>query len=258
MGIRSMASASIAFGLVSVPVKIYSTVDSTHAVRFNFMSPDGNKLKQQYVDPESGDVVEYADRQRGYEHAKGEFVVFTQEEVKALDAVPSKAIAIDEFIDGDLVDRYLVDKTYYMAPDGEPSAKAYHLLRAVLDKTGKIAIARYAVKGKDNLVAIRTMGDGLVLEYLKLAEELRHQADVPLNVVEVSEEELTLAEMLVAQKAVDEFDHAKHKDVVRERIMEMVQEKVDNGSITSSIEAPTTNKVSDILEALKASVGEAA
>ena len=257
MGIRAMGSATIAFGLVSVPVKIYSTVDSTHAVRFSFRSPGGNKLSQQYVDAENGKVVEYADRLRGYEYAKGKYVVFSPEEVKALDAAPTKAINIEEFVEADMIDRYLVDKSYYMAPDGDPSAKAFHLLRAALAKSGKMAIARYAVRGRDNLVAIRVMGDGLILEHLKLVEELRVHEDVPLNVVDISNEELALAEMLVAQKSVDGFDHAKHKDVVRERIMAMVQEKVDNGAISINDAAPKQEVASnDILEALKASVGE--
>lgn len=257
MAIRAMGSATIAFGLVSVPVKIYSTVNSTHAVSFSFMSPDGNKLRQQYLDSKSDEVVEYADRMRGYEYAKGSYVVFTPDEVKALDAAPTKTIAIEEFVDSGEIDRCLVDKSYYIGPDGVPSAKAFHLLRAALAKTGKVAIARYAVRGRDNLVSIRVMGDGLILEHLKLDEELRKQEDVPLDVVDISDEEMMLAEMLIGQKAVGTFNHAKHKDVVRERIMGMVQEKVDNGSISVADSAPKQDSVlTDILKALKASVAE--
>ena len=172
MAARATGSGTISFGLVAIPVKLYSTVDTTKAVHFNYLSQDGSRLKQQYIRASDGKVIEPGEKVQGYEFQKGQYVTFTPEEMKAMDVEATNAIEIAEFIPLNDVERIFIEKIYYLGPD-KGAARSYHLLRAALAKTGHAALAKYAARGKSYLVLLRPMADGLVMEQLKHVDELR-------------------------------------------------------------------------------------
>lgn len=255
MAARSMGSGTISFGLVSIPVKLFSTVDTTKAIHFNYLSKDGSRLKQQYIRASDGKVVDREDRVQGYEFARGQYVLFSPEEIKAMNVEATNAIDIAEFIPLKDVERIYIDKVYYLGPD-KGAARAYHLLREALLRTGRAALARYAARGKSYLVLIRPMGDGLVLEQLKHQDELRPFDEVPLETCNIDEGELDLAIQIIEQRTNDAFEPEQYTDVIRSRIMELIEQKVEGQDISVPPEEKPEAKIIDLMEALKASVGE--
>lgn len=255
MAARSMASATIAFGLVSIPCKLFATADSTRAVRFNYLAKDGSRLRQQYIRASDGEVVERQDRIQGYEFTKGQYVTFTDEELKALNAEATNAIDINEFIPLADVERIYIERVYYLGPD-KGAGRSYHLLRAALDQTGRAALARYAARGKNYLVLIRPFGEGLVMEQLKHEDELRKFDEVPLDVCDVNSAELELAVQIIDQRTNEKFEPEGYHDDVRERQLELIQQKIDGQDISVAPEEQPEAKIIDLMEALKASVGD--
>lgn len=259
MAARPISSATISFGLVSIPVQLYSSSENSKKVRFNYLSPDGQRVKQQYVDAKTGDPVERSDLVKGYEFAKNQFVTFTPEELKALEADATQTIEIVEFVPIEQVDRVYIGKTYYLGPD-KGGAKAYGLLGKAMEETGWAALAKYAARGKQYLVLVRPAGDHLVMEQLNYAHEVRSIDEVPTGETEVSDAELTLAKQLIEQIASKTFDPAKYEDEVGERMLSAIEKKVEDGSeITAEApEAEPQAQVIDLMEALRASVSKAA
>ena len=255
MAARAMGSGAISFGLVSIPCKLFATADNSNAVRFNYLSKDGSRLRQQYIRASDGEVVERADRVQGYEFAKGQYVNFTEEEIKALHVDATNAIDIEEFIPLKDVERIYIDRVYYLGPD-KGAARSYHLLRAALVKTGRAALARYAARGKNHLVLIRALGDALVMEQLKHADEMRGVDEVPLELCDVNEAELDLAIQIIDQRVNDKFEPTKYKDEVKEKMRALIQQKVDGQDIAVAPEEKHEAKIIDLMEALKASVGD--
>ena len=255
MAARPMASATISFGLVSIPCKLFPTVDNTNAVRFNYLSKDGSRLRQQYIRASDGEIVEREDRVQGYQFAKGQYVTFTADELKALNVVATNAIDIDEFIPLADVERVFIERVYYLGPD-KGAARSYHLLRAALDKTGRAALARYAARGKSYLVLIRPMGEALVMEQLKHADELRKVDEVPLDVCEVNDGELDLAVQIIAQRTNEKFEPENYKDEVKSRVLELIQQKIDGQQIAVAPEEKPEAKIIDLMEALRQSVAD--
>ena len=255
MAARAMGSGAISFGLVSIPCKLFATVDNSSAVRFNYLSKDGSRLRQQYIRASDGEVVERTDRVQGYEFAKGQYVTFTEEEIKALHVDATGAIDIEEFIPLKDVERIYIERVYYLGPD-KGAARSYHLLRAALVKTGRAALARYAARGRNHLVLIRPLGDALVMEQLKHAEELRSIDEVPLEHCDVAEAELGLAIQIIDQRVNDKFEPQKYKDEVKEKMQALIQQKVDGQQIAVAPEEKHEAKIIDLMEALKASVGD--
>lgn len=255
MAARAMGSGAISFGLVSIPCKLFATVDNSSTVRFNYLSKDGSRLRQQYIRASDGQVVERADRVQGYEFAKGQYVTFTEEEIKALHVDATGAIDIEEFIPLKDVERIYIERVYYLGPD-KGAARSYHLLRAALVKTGRAALARYAARGRNHLVLIRPLGDALVMEQLKHAEELRSIDEVPLEHCDVAEAELGLAIQIIDQRVNDNFEPEKYKDEVKEKMQALIQQKVDGQEIAVAPEEKHEAKIIDLMEALKASVGD--
>ena len=257
MAARAIGSGTVSFGLVAIPVKLFSTVDTTKAVRFNYLSKDGVRLRQQYIRATDGEVVEREDRVQGYEFAKGQYVLFTPEEIKAMNVESTNAIEISEFIPLEEVERLYIEKVYYLGPD-KGAARSYHLLKEALKSTGRAALANYAARGKSYLVLLRPMGDGLVMEQLKHEDELRPFEDVPLDLCDVDDAELELALKIIDQRVSDTFEPEKYEDVVRSRIMDLVQQKVDGQEIAIPPEETSEARIVDLMEALKASVGGSA
>jgi DNA end-binding protein Ku len=258
MPARSIASATISFGLVSVPVNLFSTAESSASISFNMLDKKtGTRLKQQYVSTDTNPrVVEKDDIVKGYEVAKNNYVVFSPEELKALDEKATNSIDIVEFVPLDRVDRIYLDKAYFLGPD-KGGDRAYRLLSQALEETGYAALGQYAARGRQNLVLVRPMNGVLVMEQLHYANELRSAAEVPLEDVAVKPAELTLAKQLIEQTATDEFKPEKYHDQVRERVREAIQQKVDGQEITAEPQAQPQTKIIDLMEALKASLGRA-
>lgn len=254
MAARAIGSGTISFGLVSIPVKLFSTVDSTKSIRFNYLTEDGSRVKQQYVRADNGETVERADLKQGYEFAKGQYVMFSPEEIKAMNVEATNAIDIAEFIPLKEIERIYIDKVYYLGPD-KGAARSYHLLKQALEQTERAALASYAARGKSYLVLVRPMADGLVMEQLKHEDELRSFEDVPLEPCEVDDAELDLAVKIIEQRVNEAFEPDKYEDVVRSSMMELIQQKIDGQEIAVPTEERAEAKIVDLMEALKASVG---
>jgi DNA end-binding protein Ku len=256
MSARPMGSATVSFGLVSVPVKLYSTSDSTNKISFNWISPSsGSRVKQKYWDPKEERLVERDELVKGYEFAKDQYVLFEPEELKVLDAQATNAIEITEFIPFDKVERLWLDKAYFLGPD-KGGERAYRLLSAALKKTGRAALGRYAARGKEYIVLVRPMGDGLIMEQLHYPDELRSFEEVPIGEADVKKPELDLAVQLIEQASVDEFDPEQFEDTVAQRVMALIQKKIEGEEIVAAPEAEPEGKIIDLMDALKASLGE--
>jgi DNA end-binding protein Ku len=256
MTARSIGSATISFGLVSVPVNLFSSSESSAAISFNMIHTKcGSRLKQQYICAKEGSVVEKDEITKGYEFAKDQYVLFSAEEVKALDEKATNAIDIAEFVPLAAVERIYIEKVYYLGA-GKGGERAYRLLVAALEATGRAAVGQYSARGKQHLVLVRPMGDILAMEQLHYQAEIRSAADVPRADVPLKDAELSLARQLIEQGAVDEFRPENFRDTVRERVLEEIQRKVDGEQISAApAEAPQT-RVIDLMEALKASLAK--
>jgi len=249
-----MGTATVSFGLVSVPVKLYPTGDSTAAVSFNWIHKDcGSRLKQQYICAREGVVVEREDMVKGYEFARDQYVLFTPEELKTLEQKADNTIEIVEFVPFEKVDRVYVDRPYYLGPD-KGGDRAYRLLSLAMRETGLSALGRYAARGKQYLVLLTPQGDGILMEQLRYSHEVRKFEDVPIGNADVKPKELELAVQLIRQIATDEFNPDQYRDEVRERVLELIQRKIEGEDITEApTEAPQT-QIIDLMEALKASL----
>jgi DNA end-binding protein Ku len=212
----------------------------------------GSRLKQQYICPTEGGVVEKDDIAKGYEFSKGKYVTFTPEEIKALDEKATNSIDIAEFVPLDAVDRMYLDKVYYLGPD-KGGDRAYRLLGEALKVTGRAAVGQYSARGKQHLVLVRPLDGVLVMEQLHYAAELRSASEVPHPDTPVKETELALARQLIEQSATDEFRPENYRDTVRERVLEAIQAKVEGEEITAEA-APQETKIIDLMDALKASL----
>jgi DNA end-binding protein Ku len=255
MSAHSIGSATVSFGLVSVPVKMFSAGESSANISFNWLHrKDGARLKQQYVCSKDGEKVEKEDMIKGYEFTKGQYVLFTPDELKKLEEPRGTgAIEITEFLPADQVDRIYVDKTYFLGPD-KGGERAYKLLGDALKKTGRVGIGQWAARGKQYLILVRPMENGLAMEQLRYPEELRSIADVPIPKTEVKKNELEMAIKFIDQGTSEEFRPQEYKDNVRRRILDQIQQKVEGKEITEEpTEAPKT-QILDLMEALKASL----
>jgi DNA end-binding protein Ku len=254
MSARPIATATVSFGLVSVPVKLFSAGESSRRISFNWMHEQCNtRLRQRYYCPKDGETVERDQMVKGYEFAKDQYVTFTPDELKALEEQATQSIDITEFVPADQVERIFLDKPYYLGPD-KGGERAYKLLAAALRKTGRVAIAKYVARGKQYLVMVRPMEDGLILEQLLYPEEIRPFSEVPLGDSEVKEQELELAVQLIEQATSDTFLPENYKDEVRERVLALIQQKVDGEEITIAATEEPQTQIIDLMAALKASL----
>jgi len=258
MPARALSTATISFGLVSIPVKLYTAAESKSALSFNQVhKKDGSRVKQQLVSSRSGEVVPREEIVKGYEFAKDQYVLFEPEELKALEAAATHAIDIVEFLKAEQIERRYLDKVYYLGTD-KGGAKAYKLLAQVLVDTGRVAIGKYAARGKQYLVMVRPMENGLVMEQLHYPDELRSFSEVPIDDATLKPAEVKLATQLVEQAASDKFKPESYKDEVRERMLALIQRKIEGEDITLAPTAEPEHKIIDIMEALKASLAAGA
>jgi DNA end-binding protein Ku len=257
MGARPLATATISFGLVSIPVKLFTTSESGSAIHFNMLHQCGSRMKQQYWCPRCERVVPRDEMVKGYEFAKGRYVTFAPEELKALEEEGSQAIEITEFLPLAEIDPLFFEKAYYLGPD-KGGAKPYGLLARAMGQTGRAALARYAARGKQYLVLIRPFEDGLLMQQLRYADEIRSFDEVDRGDSEPTEAELRLAVQLIGQISTDEFRPDQYADQVKLRIEQAVQRKIAGEEAISvePAEQPSA-QIIDLMEALKASLQEA-
>ena len=256
MSARPIGSATIAFGLVSVPIKLYAAGESSAAVSFNWLHKKcGSRLKQQYVCAQDGEKVEKDEMIKGYEFAKGQYVLFSPEELKVMEEKSTGAIDIAEFVPAEQVDRLWLEKAYFLGPE-KGGERAYRLLAAALKETKRAALGQYAARGKQYLVMVRPMDGGLVMEQLHYADEIRSIKDVDIPEGEVKKAELALAVQLVEQAASDTFRPETYEDNVKKRTLESIQQKVEGHEITAEPAAAPEAQIIDLMEALKASLAK--
>jgi DNA end-binding protein Ku len=254
MPARSIGTATISFGLVSVPVHLYSTSESKTSVSFNMLHKKcGSRLKQFYTCPKDNEQVSREDTVKGYEFAKDQYVVFSPEELKALEEKATSMIDVIEFVPLAQVDREYLEKVYYLGPD-KGGDRAYRLLAEALLGTGRAALGQYAARGQQHLVLLRPRNGVLVMEQLYYADEVRATTEVPVGSGEVKPTELALAKQLIEQLANDMFQPEKYRDNVRERVLEAIQRKIDGQDITADVSPDAGGKIIDLMEALKASL----
>jgi DNA end-binding protein Ku len=253
---RSIWSGAISFGLVNVPIKLYSAV-SRKTVRFHQLNRDtGVRIQQKRIDPSTGEEVSFDSIVKGYELTKDSYVVVTPEELEALDPEKTRTIDIEDFVDLEDIDPVYYDQPYYLVPD-KGATKAYALLLNAMKESGKVAIARVVIRTKEALVAIRPAGDVLMMETMIFAdevvdagqiEELPEAADL-----KASDRELAMAQQLIASLATD-FEPAKYHDEYREKVLDLVERKAQGEEIAVQPEAERPTKVPDLMAALEASL----
>jgi DNA end-binding protein Ku len=254
MAARSIASLTVSFGLVSIPVKLYAATEASRTISFNLLHKGcGSRLRQQYFCAREEIPVGRDDMVRGYEFAKDQYVIFSPEELKALEEAGTHSAEITEFVPLESVDPVFFDKAYYLAPD-KGGAKPYALLARALHESRRCALGRWAARGKQYIVMIRAVEDGLVMQQLLYGSEVRSIKEIDIPRMEVKEAELKLAQQLIAQQASDQFDPGAYTDEVRARIEAAVRKKVEGQEVTMA-EAPEPGaQVIDLMEALRASL----
>lgn len=251
---RAISSGTIAFGLVSIPVKLYNSVSPSEAIRFNTLHKDcGTRVKQQFFCPKCDVAVPRDQTVKGYEFAKGQFVTFSPEELKAVEEQATGGIDITEFVPIDQVDPIYYAKAYFMGPDGG-SSRAYNLLAEALRRSKLVALAKYSARGKQYLVLLRPVKEGLIMQQLHYPAEVRDIADVGIDKTQVEDSELALADQLIAQSTSKSFRPEKYSDEVKERVEALIQKKVDGEDITQTEAQSPKTQVIDLMAALKQSL----
>jgi DNA end-binding protein Ku len=257
MAARSIGSLTVSFGLVAIPVKLYTATQSANAISFNLLHKTcGSRVRQQYICQKEGVVVERDDMVKGYEFAKDQYVRFTPEEIKALEEVGTHSVDISEFVPIESIDPVYFDKTYYLAPD-KGAAKPYGLLVEALKQSGRCGVGHWAARGKAYIVILRPIGDVLAMQQLHFAADVNSASEVDVPKPEVKAQELKLAQQLIDQQTAPKFDPQAYKDDVRGRIEAAIQKKVEGQEISvAEVAPPGTGKVIDLMEALRASLAK--
>jgi DNA end-binding protein Ku len=254
MAARAISSATISFGLVSIPVKLFATSESGASISFNMLHRCGTRLKQQYYCPKDEQVVPRDEIVKGYEFSRGRYVIFSNEEIKALEEEASRLIEITEFVPEEKVDPLYFERAYYLGPD-KGGEKPYTLLAEAMRQTKRCALASYAARGKQYLVLLRPFQDGLLMQQLRYAGEIRSFDEVERGDASPGSEELALAVQLIEQIASDEFHPERYEDSVKLRLEEVIQKKVEGEEITFAPAQEPTAQIIDLMEALEASLG---
>ncbi|HSS75347.1 MAG TPA: Ku protein [Thermoanaerobaculia bacterium] len=257
MSARPFASGMISFGLVSIPVKLYSTGESAAGIQLNMMHKKcGSRVRQQYYCPVDNEIVGRDEMVKGYEYSKNQYVLFTEEELKALIPEPTNAVEITEFVPLERVDPLYYEKSYYLGPD-KGGDRPYRLLAEAMKRTGRAALARYSARGKDQFVLLRPFETGLIMQQLRYADELRSFGEVPVGPAEVKEPEIKLAIQLIEQIATDTFKPEEYEDKQRLQVRALIERKVQGEELTAPpVEEPKA-QVIDLMAALKASLAAA-
>jgi len=252
---RSIGSGIISFGLVAIPVKLYSAATS-QSVSFNLLHAKcGNRIREQRICPVCNEVLEKTDLVKGFEFAKDQYVRLTDEELKGLEGEASEAIEIVEFVPLAKVDPIYFEKTYYLGPD-KGGEKPYRLLADAMTQAGKVALAKFIMRGKENLVLVRAAKNGLMLHTMYFADEVRSFDEIAKGeTAKIGSAETKLALRLVDELSNQEFDAEKYEDQYRQRVMELVNTKAEGKDITVAAPQAKRAQVIDLMAALKESLG---
>ncbi|MGZ4810975.1 MAG: non-homologous end joining protein Ku [Thermoanaerobaculia bacterium] len=254
---RAFASGQIAFGLVSIPVKLFSAAEASEKISFNMIHADcGSRIQQQLYCPKDERTITRDETVKGYEFSKGQYVLFTEDELTALEEKATQQIDIVEFLPNSQIDPIYFQKANYVAPD-RGGDRAYALLAKALEQTERWALAKYAARGKQYLVVIRPVGKGLVMHQLFYPSEIRSMDELDLGEPVIKDNELKMAVQLAEMGANDEFHPENYRDEVKERIRGLIQKKIDGEEITVAAGEEPRAQVIDLMEALKASLSEA-
>ena len=254
---RAIWTGAISFGLVTVPVKLYSALDRK-SVRFHQLSgKSGVRVAQKRVDPQSGDEVPYADIVKGYEIAPDRYVVIEPDELDALEPKKTKTIEIEDFVELSQIDPVFYDHPYYLAP-GPGGAKPYRLLLEAMRETGRVAIARVVIRSKEQLVALRPMGDALGVATMLFADEVLPPERVD-EIAEAAQVKTTRRELDVAKQLIDSlagaFEPDKYSDTYRQQVLALIERKAEGKQIAVQPEPEeVTAPAPDLMSALKASL----
>jgi DNA end-binding protein Ku len=252
---RPIANGQIAFGLVSIPVKLFSAAESSEKISFNMLHKDcGNRVQQQLFCPKDERTIDRSEVVKGYEFSKGQYVLFNEEELKTLEEKSTQQIEITEFVKSDQIDPIYFAKPYYLGPDKNGN-RAYTLLSRALQETGRWAVAKYAARGKGYVVVIRPLGKGLVMQQLYYPNEIRSIDELDLGDAEVKDNELKMAIQLAEMSASEEFHPEMYKDEVADRVRALIQQKVEGQEITGAADEEPKAQVIDLMEALRRSLG---
>jgi DNA end-binding protein Ku len=253
---HSIGSGTISFGLVSIPVKMY-TATSPGSVSFNLLHAKcGSRVRQQMFCPTCNVVVDRNDLIRGYEFSKDQYVRVSDQELKGLEGEASKIIDIAEFVPLEKVDPIYFERAYYLGPD-KSGEKAYRLLADAMAKSGRVALAKFVMRGKESLVLIRSAQDGLLLHTMYFADEVRDFGEIDKGQsAKIKGGEMELAQQLIDGLTNDEFKPEQYADEHRQRVLDLVQKKVEGQEVTASAPAPPRAQVVDLMEALKESLAK--
>jgi DNA end-binding protein Ku len=254
MAARSISTASLTFGLVSIPVRLFPAT-SSKSIRFNLLhAKDMSRIQEKIFCPVEDKIIDRSELVRGYEIEKGRYVTFTDEELKKLEAQADHAVEIEEFIPVSEVDPVYFENSYLLGCE-PTSAKAYHLLKEAMSKTGRVGVAKFTIRGKERLVLIRPHDDGLMLHTMYYEDEIRsfkevdHGADAP-----VKDSELALAQRLIADLTQKKFVPSKYHDHYRERVVEAAEQKLAGHEVAEPTPQERRGNVIDLMGALKASL----
>jgi DNA end-binding protein Ku len=253
---HSIGSGTISFGLVSIPVRLYSAA-SSQSVSFNLLHARcGNRIRQQRFCPVCNEVVERDDLVKGYEFAKDQYVKIEDEELKALEDEASNAIEIAEFVPLSQVDPVYFEKSYYLGPD-KGGEKPYRLLSDAMAQAGKVALAKFVMRGKENLVLVRSAQNGLMLHAMYFADEVRNFEEIAKGEsAKVSDAETNLALRLIEELSSEQFSPQKYEDEYRDRVLELINSKAEGKQITIAAPPAPRAQVIDLVAALKESLGK--
>ena len=255
---RSIGSGAISFGLVSIPVKLYLAA-SSEAPSFNLLHARcGNRIRQQRFCPACNTVVEREELIRGYEVSKDQYIQVTDEELKALEGEASEEIEIAEFVPLEKVDPIYFERSYYLGPD-RGGEKAYRLLADTMTQVGKVALAKFVLRGKENLVIVRSARNGLVLHTMYFADEVRSFDEIAKGEsAKISEAESQLAVRLIEELSTGDFEPDKYEDEYSQRVLDLVDKKAEGQKITLAKPQARRGQVIDLMAALKESLGKKA
>jgi DNA end-binding protein Ku len=252
---RAIWSGAISFGLVNVPVKLYSAV-SRKTVRFHQLHDEtGVRIAQKRIDPSTGEEISYDQIVKGYELSPDSYVVITPEELESLDPEKTRSIDISDFVQLDQIDPIYFDHPYYLAPS-QGGTKAYELLRQAMDEAGKVAIGKVVIRSKESLVAIRANGPVLTMETMLFADEVvdpNSLDEIPVEDGKATKQELAMAQQLIESLSGD-FEPEKYEDEYRERVLDLIERKAQGEEIAVQPAAEEPAKVPDLMAALEESI----
>lgn len=254
--LRAMWRGSLSFGLVNIPVRLFAATENKELKFRSLHSPCHNPLEYRRVCPTCKKEVPWEEISRGYEYERGHFVVLTEEEIEAAAGEKERLIEIEDFVNLEEIDPIYYQKSYYLAPEAT-GKRPYALLRDVMGQTGKIAVATITLRTKETPAVVRIYNNALTLSTMYYPEEIRPVGDLPdlpLE-VEIREREFAVARELVESLTVT-FNPAKYRDRYREKLLELIEAKVEGKEIAVA-PSPAREKVVDLLEALQASVEKA-